>query len=207
MMTRFPSVLVLALVLALAACDTITTTGVEAELSRLSVEFDAGYLGDATAADPSETSVALEHAFPSTNAANVDQGWAHVELAEARVGEVDLTFVSERGFVSCFEYRADDAATSDPRDNFNAHISDGLWPFVCVNDSTSVLSIEADTHVDVRLSFGAERDERFDWTRFYVMTEETKDVCKDGGWQDRGFRNQGQCIASFQANENSRHHR
>lgn len=32
---------------------------------------------------------------------------------------------------------------------------------------------------------------------------QTKDVCKDGGWEEYGFRNQGQCIASLMANENA----
>ncbi len=35
---------------------------------------------------------------------------------------------------------------------------------------------------------------------------EPKDECKDGGWEDQGFRNQGLCIASVQANENARPH-
>lgn len=31
----------------------------------------------------------------------------------------------------------------------------------------------------------------------------TKDDCKDGGWASYGFTNQGQCVASVQANENA----
>lgn len=31
----------------------------------------------------------------------------------------------------------------------------------------------------------------------------TKDDCRDGGWESFGFKNQGQCIASVQANENA----
>jgi hypothetical protein len=42
--------------------------------------------------------------------------------------------------------------------------------------------------------FGAETDERFDWTRFEVLPDaETKDDCADGGWADFGFANRGQC--------------
>lgn len=36
---------------------------------------------------------------------------------------------------------------------------------------------------------------------------ESKNDCKKGGWADFGFKNQGQCIASVQSNENSRHNR
>ena len=33
---------------------------------------------------------------------------------------------------------------------------------------------------------------------FYVADEElTKDSCKDGGWEDLGYRNQGQCVSYF----------
>jgi hypothetical protein len=32
---------------------------------------------------------------------------------------------------------------------------------------------------------------------------ETKDSCKDGGWEDFGFGRQGQCVASLMANENA----
>lgn len=32
---------------------------------------------------------------------------------------------------------------------------------------------------------------------------ETKDDCKKGGWEAFGFRNQGQCVSSVQANENA----
>jgi len=35
---------------------------------------------------------------------------------------------------------------------------------------------------------------------------EPKDECKDGGWEEQDFRNQGLCIASVQANENARPH-
>lgn len=59
--------------------------------------------------------------------------------------------------------------------------------------------------VDVRMVFGAETDERFDWTRFYPLTLSSMDQCKDGAWEGFGFKNQGQCIASIVANDNSVH--
>lgn len=34
-----------------------------------------------------------------------------------------------------------------------------------------------------------------------------KEACKNGGWAAKGFRNQGQCIASVVSSPNSRHHR
>jgi hypothetical protein len=157
--------------------------------------YAAGFTGEVGDAPPSllADGITSDVAFPSTNADNEAAAWAHVVWAssDAGIGEAPLRFTSERGFASCFEYRIDDAETTDPRDNFNAHIADGLWPFVCVNNGETALELTAESHVDIRLAFGAERDERFDWTRFYVLTPLSRDDCRDGAWQELGFRNQG----------------
>jgi hypothetical protein len=105
---------------------------------------------------------------PSTNDQNRTKGWAHFNVIETRVGEVDIEFVSTRNLVSCFEYRSDGEDTTDPRDNFNTDIEDGLWPFLCVNNSTHILTLSALEHLEIRMVFGGERDERFDWTRVDV---------------------------------------
>jgi hypothetical protein len=44
-------------------------------------------------------------------------------------------------------------------------------------------------------------DERFDWTRFDVAGMES---CKKGGWQEYGFRNQGQCMRFANTQKDSR---
>ena len=106
---------------------------------------------------------------PSTNDENRTNGWAHFNVSDPRVGEVDIEFVSTRSFFSCFEYRSDGEDTADPRDNFNTDIEDGLWPFLCVNNQTVTRTLSALEYVEIRMVFGAERDERFDWTRVEVM--------------------------------------
>jgi len=35
------------------------------------------------------------------------------------------------------------------------------------------------------------------------LTGYTKDQCKDGGWQELGFRNQGQCVSYFAKQQHS----
>jgi hypothetical protein len=105
---------------------------------------------------------------PSTNDENRAKGWAHFNAADTRVGEVEIEFVSTRNFASCFEYRSDGKDTTDPRNNFNPGIEDGLWPFVCVANSTETLTLNALEFVEIRMVFGAESDERFDWTRVDV---------------------------------------
>jgi hypothetical protein len=140
---------------------------------------------------------------PSTNDANADKGWAHVLYVSNDIGQVTLDFISTRSFASCFEYRVDDVAPAGTA-NYNADITDGLWAFYCVNNSTRTETISAQQYVDIRMVFGAERDERFDWTRFYVPTTEySKETCKSS-WQSMGFRNQGQCVRYVETGKDSR---
>jgi hypothetical protein len=135
--------------------------------------------------------------FPSTNDANRLLGWAHVDQVSATRDGTTLRFTSTRGFLSCFEVRTDGDTSQrrSPR-HYNPGVTDGLYPFFCIGNTTTLLTHTAHDYVEVRLAFGAETDERFDWTRFeLVLDPETKDDCKDGGWAGYGFRNQGLCIA------------
>ena len=54
--------------------------------------------------------------------------------------------------------------------------------------------------------FGAETDERFDWTMFDVLPADpsSKDDCKKNGWKAYGFKNQGQCIRFVETGKDSR---
>jgi hypothetical protein len=139
---------------------------------------------------------------PSTNDTNRDNGWAHVNQTEVGVGTTTLEFVSTRSFYSCFEYRTDgDTSQASGAPNFNLGVLDGLYPYRCVNNSTSTLEIDAQEYVEVRMVFGAETDERFDWTRFDVIS---KNSCMDGGWEALGFSNQGRCIQFVNTGTDSR---
>jgi hypothetical protein len=138
---------------------------------------------------------------PSTNDTNRDNGWAHFNVVAERRGEVDVEFVSTRTFASCFEYRVDgEDPTGDP--NFNPDITDGLWEFVCVNANTEQRTFTGET-LEIRMVFGAERDERFDWTEVEIPAPLAADDCKSGGHDGEGFSNQGRCIASVKANEHA----
>jgi hypothetical protein len=140
---------------------------------------------------------AVDDVTPSTNDDNRTEGWAHFNVADTRVGEVDIDFVSTRNFASCFEYRSDGEDTSDPRPNFNPDIEDGLWPFTCVNNSTERLTLYAFEYVEIRMVFGAEGDERFDWTR--VEVEPVPGA--------HGLQNAKSGPAGDRANENARFNR
>jgi hypothetical protein len=135
--------------------------------------------------------------FPSTNDANRSLGWAHVDQVSVTDAAMTLSLVNPREFASCFEIRSDgDTSQRVAPTHFNRAVTDGLYPFVCVNNETRLRTVAAAHYVEVRLAFGAEADERFDWTRFdLVLDPETKADCKDGGWAGYGFRNQGLCIA------------
>lgn len=104
---------------------------------------------------------------PSTNEQNRTEGWAHFNVLDTRVGKVDVEFVSTRNFASCFEYRSDGEGPESPN-NYNGDIEDGLWQYVCVSNSTETLTLSAWEYVEIRMVFGAEGDERFDWTRIDV---------------------------------------
>lgn len=180
----------------LAGCSSVNET-LDSRLDLAALTTDPGYTGELVGTVDSVT--------PSTNDANKTNGWAYVELVEARLGEVDLKFVQPRAFAACFEHRSDLEAPDYTDPHYNPDVTDGLWEFTCQNASDATLTITADEFVDVRMVFGAESDERFDWTRFYVLTLDSKDQCKDGAWEGYGFKNQGQCIASVVANGNSVH--
>lgn len=142
--------------------------------------------------------------FPSTNQDNLANGWAHVLFQDVEVGQVTLEFNQPRSFFACFEIRRDDEDPTETEDNFNPDVDDGLWEYRCLNGSSLTETIAANQHVDIRMAFGAEADERFDWTRFYVLSLENKDQCRDGAWRDLGFRNLGQCVRFVETGKDSR---
>jgi len=106
---------------------------------------------------------------PSTNDINRTNGWAHVDVTPD-LGSASVNFISTRAFASCFEYRTDGDITQKTSDaNYNTLITDGLYPFYCQSNNTRTVTIDANSYIEIRMVFGAEGDERFDWTRFDVI--------------------------------------
>ena len=154
-------------------------------------------------------SAAVNAVTPSTNEINRTNGWAHVDQLAQGIGTTELQFISTRAFYSCFEYRTDgdtsQVLSENGGNNYNTLVTDGLYPYVCLNNDTATRTIVADEYVEVRMVFGAETDERFDWTRFEVLSDpQSKEDCKDGGWEQYGFRNQGQCVRFVETGGDSR---
>lgn len=142
---------------------------------------------------------------PSTNDINKTNNWAHFNVLDTRIGEADIQLVSTRTFYSCFEYRADGDTSQSVGNNPNPSVTDGRYPYICVNNSTATFTVEAQEYIEIRMVFGAEADERFDWTRVDVLPDaQTKDDCKNGGWANYGFANQGQCIRFVNTGHDSR---
>jgi hypothetical protein len=107
---------------------------------------------------------------PSTNGINKASGSAYVDVTPGP-GTASLAFTTPNAWYSCFEYRTDGDTTQKTSDtNHNTLVGDGLYPYVCVNGAnpTKSVTVNADEYVEVRMVFGAEADERFDWTRFDV---------------------------------------
>ncbi len=108
---------------------------------------------------------------PSTNDANRAKGWAYVDVTPG-VGTATLELHSTRSFLSCFEYRTDgDTSQRTSDNNYNVDITDGLYPFHCLKNSVQTLTVTATAYVEVRMVFGSEGDERFDWTRFEMLSK------------------------------------
>lgn len=107
---------------------------------------------------------------PSTNDVNRTNGWAHVDQLSQGIGTTNLEFISTRNFYSCFEYRTDGDTSQKIGDtNYNTNVTDVLYPYYCQRNDSSTHTINANEYVEVRMVFGAETDERFDWTRFDVI--------------------------------------
>jgi len=113
---------------------------------------------------------------PSTNDINRDNGWAHVD-ATPGFGEITFDFISTRSFYSCFEYRTDgDTSQKIAEENYNTDITDGLYLYYCQINNNRIETISANEYIEVRMVFGAETDERFDWTRFDVLYLRTAEI-------------------------------
>jgi hypothetical protein len=134
---------------------------------------------------------AVNEVTPSTNEINTANGWAHF-VAQGPLdnsgGNVQIQFVSTRPFYSCFEYRSDgdtsQVLTENGGANYNTDVTDGLYPYVCVNGNTATKTLYARHYVEIRMVFGAEQDERFDWTTVPVIdpTPSTNEINTDNGW-------------------------
>jgi hypothetical protein len=147
--------------------------------------FMGGVLLFAFALSANFTFAVVNAITPSTNDINRTNGWAHVDQLSQGVGATDLKFISTRSFYSCFEYRTDGDTSQKTSDtNYNADITDGLYPYYCQNNNNSTHTITANEYVEVRMVFGAETDERFDWTRFDVLYPRTAEITSPTSGQD-----------------------
>ncbi len=152
---------------------------------------------------------------PSTNDANKAAGDAFFE-AVAATDAVTLTFTTGDPYLACFEYRADGAAATSATANPNPLVTDGLWDYSCVDAAgvaTATVTVPAEEYVEVRMVFGAESDERFDWTKVAVLAPvaevpvtptrpDTVAECKNGGWVALDYTNQGRCVSEVRKHLN-----
>jgi len=155
---------------------------------------------------------ASAYTFPSTNDINRANGHPHVNFVNNDVGEATLEFVNNTNSLAFYEYRIDGAVLTSG----TAHpvvTGDFIYPGICVDNRSApvcdgtpqVHTFTADEFIEVRLALGGERDWDFDWTQFDVLPDaQTKEDCKNGGWQNYGFRNQGLCIQFFNTGKDSR---
>ncbi len=156
---------------------------------------------------------------PSTNELNQSkevpgregQDAPFVRFEEVGLLEVTLKFVNNTNSLAFFEYRIDgETVGTTPHPN-PALAGDVIHPGVSLDGRgiaepvTALRTFQANETVEIRLALGGERDWDFDWTTFYVATSpENRDQCRDGVWEELGFRNQGQCIRFVETGQDSR---
>lgn len=100
-------------------------------------------------------------------------------VVNAKGDSITLRFSNPNNYWVCWEYRTDGDTSEVIGSNFNSAYSD-LYPYVCLaNDSTEV-TIPVDQYVEVRSVFGAERDHDFDWVKFELQPYHNLAVCYEG---------------------------
>lgn len=127
--------------------------------------------GGGLANDLTETQqIVIQPPLRSTNTANQAAGNPHVVQASQGPGTTTLSLVNPKPYAACFEYRTDGntAQATSATNPYNPGV-EALYPFVCTNGNTVPLTLSANEYVEVRLTFGAERNSDFDWTRFEVL--------------------------------------
>lgn len=154
---------------------------------------------------------AFAYDFPSANDANRAAGLPHVNLVGSEAGEVTLEFVNDTNSLAFFEYRIDGETPESCNEPHPVVTEDCIYPGVAVDSRnieetvTTTRTFEAGSTVEVRLALGGERDWDFDWVTFQVPADASaKADCKQGGWEEFGFRNQGQCIRYVNTGKDSR---
>lgn len=163
---------------------------------------------------PAGSASAADYVFPSTNDANREAGLPHVDEVSDTPSSVTLEFVNPTNALAFFEYRIDGATVgSTPHPVVTGDV---IHPGVCVEGIVDFAppcepdvitrTFPATATVEVRLALGGERDWDFDWTTFDVGANDptSKEDCKRGGWQQFGFRNQGQCVRFVNTGKDSR---
>ncbi|HEX2792371.1 MAG TPA: hypothetical protein VHO23_01470 [Candidatus Paceibacterota bacterium] len=161
------------------AVDTVIKDGGNAVMTFVAPLMDALLLAPAAALDP----------FPSTNAQNQVNGYPYVEFVSATTDSVTLNFVNPKPQTYYFEYRIDGLVPSGRPSNYNPckesatplngacggarYIADDeiAYPTHSVaGNLTNQVTIPAGSTVEIRMTFGPERNYDFDWITFDVAT-------------------------------------
>jgi hypothetical protein len=103
-----------------------------------------------------------DYVSESSNALNTTNGWASYTMTT--VGDITtITYTSTRAFYSCFETRIDGSSNTVAGANPNTGIADGRWVQDCVSNSTVQRVVTGASLIEIRMVYGAESTERFNW--------------------------------------------
>jgi hypothetical protein len=113
-------------------------------------------------------------------------GKSYFNTISVGIGEAEIEFVQTPNYWGCFEYRSDgdtsQILSENSGNNYNTAITDGLYPYVCLNGDSRTKVLNAVEYVEIRMVFGAEGDDRFDWIRVDVLSAGQSKVCNTTGF-------------------------
>lgn len=157
---------------------------------------------------PWEPSV-VDSVTPSTNYQNMLADQFHFDVLEVTRDSITIEFHSGPGFgglkptIRCYEVRFDGEGLDPTGEHPNPLVKDRFYAGGCsmifgfgTDPVVSQKTYGAESHIDIRYAhdFRLPKDNYFSWTRVYVLKPREIGDCKQGGWEQYGFRNQGQCV-------------
>ena len=155
---------------------------------------------------PWEPSI-VDSVTPSTNYENMLADQFHFDVLEVTPDSITIEFHSGPGFGGlkptqrCYEVRTDGEGLDSTGTHPNPLVKDNYYLNGCAvifgtDPVVFTKTYGAESHIDIRYAhdYRLPSDHFFSWTRVYVLKPRAIGECKQGGWREFGFRNQGQCV-------------
>ena len=157
---------------------------------------------------PWEPSI-VDSVTPSTNYENMLAGQFYFEVLDVTPDSITILFHSGPHWSNKaqrreYEVRIDGEGIDSSGTHPNIYINDSAYfePYIYMKGPLPpggfmvTTTYGAESHIDIRFAHDSHVPYiyYFSWTRVYVLKPRAIGECKQGGWREFGFRNQGQCV-------------